>query len=49
MKKRMERIEDELFAPLTDEDVKHAVVAATQHISVLETNNPNPDEVFDYG
>ena len=49
MKKRMERIEDRLFAPLADEDVKQAVVAATQHISLIETNDPNPDEYYDYG
>jgi hypothetical protein len=49
MKKRMERIEDRLFAPLADEDVKQAVVAATQHISLIETHDPNPDEYYDYG
>lgn len=50
MKKKMESVDDDLFAPLTEAEAKRSIVAAaTQHISVLFTNDPNPDEVYDYG
>ncbi len=49
MKKKMESIDDVLFAPLAEDEAKRTVVAATQHISVIETNNPNPDETYDFG
>ncbi len=51
MKKHLEDIHDPLFTPLTADDLRPnvAVAAETQHISILETNNPNPDETFDFG
>ena len=50
VKKKMESIDDPLFTPLDDDKALAATVAAgTQHISLIDTNNPNPDEVYDFG
>jgi hypothetical protein len=50
--KKMESIGDALFAPLTDTEERRVAAGAgviTDHISFIETNNPNPDESIDVG
>jgi hypothetical protein len=50
--KKMENICDALFAPLTSDEERRATAALpvqTQHASFIETNDPNPDETFDFG
>lgn len=45
MKKKMERLSDELFRPLTEaeqERIRGAVTTYTA-VTLLETSNPNPD------
>jgi hypothetical protein len=44
MKKKMERIDDELFRPLTPNQVRDVAGFGTQtSTTILETANPNPD------
>jgi hypothetical protein len=44
MKKRMERLDDRLFQPLTAAETKRISASGTQTVTTIyETNNPNPD------
>jgi hypothetical protein len=44
MKKRMEKIDDKLFKPLTIAQQKQVYAGATQTATtIFETANPNPD------
>jgi hypothetical protein len=51
MKKKLERIDDRMFAPLLDQDAARAVIGMdqTNYISLIQTANPAPDEVIDHG
>jgi len=45
MKKRMEKIDDKLFKPLTAAQKKrvHAGFTTQTAVTIYETSNPNPD------
>ncbi len=44
MKKKMERLDDELFQPLTATETKRISAFGTQTATtIFETANPNPD------
>jgi hypothetical protein len=51
MKKKLESIEDRMFTPLQNDEAARAVIGMeeTAYISVISTNSPSPDEVFDHG
>jgi hypothetical protein len=47
--KKFESIDDDLFAPLTEEEARRTNgQEQTGVISVIQTNDPNPDETFDH-
>jgi hypothetical protein len=48
MKKKMERLSDELFRPLTPAEQRRTFGGTTQTaVTIYETANPNPDTARD--
>lgn len=50
--KKFESIDDRLFEPLPEEEGRRAKIvgaAVTGYISLIQTNDPNPDELIDHG
>jgi hypothetical protein len=50
--KKFESIDDRLFVPLAEEDERRNRIVGgevTGYISLIQTNDPNPDEQIDHG